>query len=103
VIAGGAQANIFYVANQGSNTVSFVDTNTNSEANRVTVGAGPVALTVASSSGLEEVYSANGAEGTLSVIDSARAVVSLTIPVGGRPRGLATIGPLSLPSILVTN
>lgn len=103
VVAGGAQSNLFYVANQGSNEVSYVDTNTNSETDRVVVGSAPVSLTLASASGIEELYTANSGEGTLTVIDALKATVSLTIPVGGRPRGLATIGPASLPSILVAD
>jgi YVTN family beta-propeller protein len=103
VAAGGPVQNIFYVANQGSDSISFVDINTNTQVSRVLVGAQPNGVTVASASGLEEIYVSNGGDGTVSVVDAARARLSTTVPVGGRPRGVATIGPISLPSILVTN
>ena len=48
-------------------------------------------------------YVANQGDGTVSVIFVPEARLAFTVPVSGRPRGTATIGPTNLPTILVSN
>jgi YVTN family beta-propeller protein len=88
--------NYAYVANQGSNTVSVIDTRTGQlvDTNLATptvidpiaVGSSPISV-VATSNG--KVYVANSGGGTVSVISTSTNKVTKTIQVGSSPQGLA--------------
>ncbi len=88
--------NYAYVANQGSNTVSVIDTRTGQLVDTnlatptvidpITVGTSPSAV-VATSNG--KVYVANSGSGTVSVISTSTNKVTKTIQVGSSPQGLA--------------
>ena len=100
-----------YVANYGDNTVSVIDTATNSVITTVTVGTafpcdgecGPYGLTVApdgsrvymTDSGFQPAFNADGSiayyfpETTVSVIDTATYTVTNTIDVGQGPVSVA--------------
>jgi YVTN family beta-propeller protein len=102
VAAGGPALNLFYVASQGSDQLTVVDLNPRAVVARVLVGVQPTDVTVVSTPAGEEIYTANMGDGTLSVVNGSSLQTVLTIPVGGRPRGLATSGPVNLPIILVS-
>ena len=72
-----------YVTNVISNTVSVIDTSTNTVIDTVTVGGGPrgVAVTPDGAS----VYVANEMSDTVSVIDTSTNTVIDTVTVGDRP------------------
>ncbi|WP_197040267.1 YncE family protein [Mycobacterium sp. URHB0044] len=88
--------NYAYLANQGSNTVSVIDTRTGqlvdtnlatpTVVDPITVGTSPAAV-VATSNG--KVYVANSGSGTVSVISTSTNKVTKTIQVGSSPQGLA--------------
>lgn len=103
VAAGGPAFNLFYIALQGADQLAVVDINTRTVVGRATVGVQPTDVTVVGAASLEEIYTANLGDGTLSVVDGERRQTFLTIPIGGRPRGLATSGAVNLPIILVAN
>ena len=74
-----------YVSNQGSNSVSVIDTGTNLKIADVAVGEGPEGLAVKGS----KVYVANTNADTVSVIDRAQLTVVATIGVGHAPGQIA--------------
>ncbi|MGH9264317.1 MAG: beta-propeller fold lactonase family protein [Acidimicrobiales bacterium] len=76
-----------YVANTVSDTVSVVDTATNTVVATIPVGDQPNALAVRPDG--TRVYVANGGSDTVSVIDTATNTVVATIPVGNFPQGVA--------------
>ncbi|HVL06270.1 MAG TPA: beta-propeller fold lactonase family protein [Acidimicrobiales bacterium] len=76
-----------YVANQLSDTVSVIDTATNSVVATVAVGAGPSG--VAARPDGSRVYVANATDDTISVIDTATNTVVATVAVGDAPVGVA--------------
>ena len=76
-----------YATSFGENTVSVIDTLTNSEIATIPVGAGPE--TVAVNPAGTRVYVPNQTSGTVSVIDTATNSVVATIPVGSQPFGVA--------------
>ena len=81
-----------YVANMDSNTVSVIDTATNTVSATVTVGSGPVGVAV-SPNGLK-VYVANWGSNTVSVINTATNAVTTTVGVGDAPGAFGNfIGP----------
>ena len=77
-----------YTANFIGNTVSVIDTFSNTVAATVTVGNGPQGIAIAGSS----AYVANYNDGTVSVIDTSSNTVSATVTVGINPQGVAIIG-----------
>jgi YVTN family beta-propeller protein len=83
-----------YVTNTFSNTVSVINTATNTVIATIPVGltrlsAAPCTMLVAVSPDGSKVYVANVDAGTVSVIDTAANMVSATIPVGFTPVGVA--------------
>ena len=77
---------LVYVSNAGSNTVSILNTTTNSVVGTIPVGAGPNGIAYNQDNG--KVYVANSVSGTISVINGSSNTVSNTIPVGKTPIGL---------------
>ena len=76
-----------YVANQGSNTVSVIDTATNNVTATVTVGTSLVEL---QSTRMEQMYMWRTDESNnVSVIDTATNNVTATVNVGTDPVGIA--------------
>lgn len=98
-VAGGSGANA-YVANRGSNTVSAINTDTNTVVATIPVGSAPTAAVV--NPAKTKVYVANGGD-TVSVIDTATSSVEATVhlPPGSTPFGIA-INP-SGTRVFVTN
>lgn len=87
-----AQAAPFaYIANSGSNSVSVIDTATNTVV--ATVGVGLVPYRVAVNPAGTRVYVTNNGGNNVSVIDTSSNTVVATIPVGSgvvtAPHGIA--------------
>ena len=83
-----AQATPFaYITNNGSNTVSVLDTASNTVTAAVTVGANPVGVAVNPAG--TRVYVANQSANTVSVLDTASNTVTATVAVGTFPEGVA--------------
>ena len=83
-----AQAAPFaYITNSGSNTVSVIDTATNTVVATVAVGSQPLGVAVTPNGA--HVYVTNHSSSTVSVIDTATNTVVATVPVGSFPRGVA--------------
>jgi len=78
-----------YITNSGDNTVSVIDTATNTVVGSpITVGSLPFGVAVTPDS--SKVYVGNSVDGTVSVIDTAtNTVVGSPITVGVRPQGMA--------------
>lgn len=76
-----------YVANNGSNTLSVIDTSANTVVATIPVGAGPQGVAV--NPATSRVYVTNNFNGTLSVIDTTGNTVLTNVPVGAGPRGVA--------------
>ena len=76
-----------YVANAGDNTVSVIDTATNSVITTVPVGLGPTAVAVTPNGRF--VYVVNQRSNDVSVISAVTNTVIATVPVGLAPSGLA--------------
>lgn len=76
-----------YVANSAGNTVSVIDTASNSITATIPVGDGPVAVAVSPDSHF--VYVANKRGGTVSVIDAVARQIIDTMPAGAAPTGIA--------------
>ncbi len=77
-----------YVANNNSNTVSVIDTATNTVAVALTVGSGPVGVAVAPDG--KHAYVTNFHSNSVSVIDTtANTVEAATLTVGRGPEGVA--------------
>ena len=88
VAASPAEAAPFaYVTNQGSNTVSVIDTATNTVVATVAVGSNLVGVAVTPDG--THVYVANAVDNTVSVIRTAINTVVKKIPVGTTPNGVA--------------
>jgi YVTN family beta-propeller protein len=75
-----------YVPNANSNTVSVIDTTSNSVVATVAVGAYPRG--VALSPDGSRAYVVNGDSGTVSVISTATSSVVATVGVGEAPNGV---------------
>src|SRR5207247_1265364 len=84
VWAGTPQA---YITNLNDNTVSVIDTASNTVTATVAVGASPTGVAVAPDGA--RVYVANEVDGTVSVIDTGRNAVTATVTVGVGPVGVA--------------
>jgi YVTN family beta-propeller protein len=83
-----AQAQPFaYISNSGSNTVSVINTATNTVVATVSVGANPFGVAVTPDG--SRVYVTNEGSNTVSVIDTATNTVTATVPVGDSPAGVA--------------
>ncbi|MBA4372566.1 MAG: hypothetical protein C0402_06850 [Thermodesulfovibrio sp.] len=77
-----------YITNHGSNTVSVIDTATNTVVGTpITVGSGPFGVAVNPTG--SHVYVTNVNAHTVSVIETDTNTVVETIPVGYYPRGIA--------------
>jgi YVTN family beta-propeller protein len=72
-----------YVTNVNSNTVSVIDTATNTVIATIPVGTTPQGVAVTPDG--SKVYVANSDSNTVSVIDTATNTVSATTPVGSYP------------------
>ena len=77
-----------YAANFRSNTVSVIDSDTNTVIKNVTVGAYPFSIT----SSMNAVYVANGESNTVSVINPANNTVIKNIEVGANPSSIYGFG-----------
>lgn len=71
-----------YISNSGSNTVSVIDTATDTVTTHVTVGVKPTGVAVNAFG--TRVYVTNEGSGTVSVIDTSIDAVIATIPTGAR-------------------
>ena len=78
---------ILYVANQGSNSVSMVNTFTGSVVGSIAVGSAPFGITFDSTNGF--LYVTNTASNTVSEIDGSSNSVVGTVGVGTSPVGLS--------------
>jgi YVTN family beta-propeller protein len=76
-----------YVTNAGSDTVSVIDTATNTVTTTVTVGSGPGGVAITPDGAF--AYATNVNSGNVSVIDTASNTVTTTVPVGSYPIGVA--------------
>jgi YVTN family beta-propeller protein len=76
-----------YVVNQGSNTVSVINTTTNAVTGTINVGTSPTAVTATPD--VRYVYVANSGSGNVTVIDTATNTVRATIKVGSSPQDVA--------------
>jgi YVTN family beta-propeller protein len=76
-----------YITNLGSNSVSVIDTATNTVTVTIPVGVGPYGVAVSQDG--SKLYVTNESSDTVSVIDTATNTVIATIPVGTTPRGVA--------------
>ena len=72
-----------YITNHVSNTVSVIDTATNTVTATIPVGAGPIGVAVSPDGG--RVYVTNDFDNTVSVIDTTTNTLIATIPVGSDP------------------
>jgi YVTN family beta-propeller protein len=86
-----------YVANRGDNTVSVIDTGTNTVTGApIPVGGQPFGIDVHPKG--TYVYVANSFDNTVSVISAATNLVVATVPVGTTPRAIGRfIGPVTSP------
>lgn len=83
-----AQAQInAYVADATNNTVSVIDTASNTITTTIPVGSGPVSLAV--SPDRAHLYVANSGSNSVSVVDTATNTVVAAVPVGATPFGVA--------------
>ncbi|MEO8101152.1 MAG: choice-of-anchor D domain-containing protein, partial [Betaproteobacteria bacterium] len=76
-----------YIANRTDNTVSVIDTPTNSVVATIPVGVNPYGVAVNPAG--SRVYVSNQNASSVSVIDAASNTVVATVPVGINPLGLA--------------
>ena len=87
VPAEAASSPVAYVTNNGSNTVSVVDTGTNTVTGSITVGTSPQAVAVNTAG--TTAYVANQGSNTVSVIRTSTSTVTATIAVGASPDAIA--------------
>src|SRR5215472_1639850 len=76
-----------YITNFDANTVSVIDTTSNTVAATIPVGNNPYGVAVTPDG--STVYVANHDANTVAVIDTASNTVAATIPVGNNPYGVA--------------
>ena len=86
VIAGPSRAQSAYITNMAGNTVSVIDTATDTVTATIPVGAQPFAVAVPQHG--SRAYVGNQGDDTVSVIDTAKNTVIATIPIGGNPVGV---------------
>lgn len=72
-----------YVANNASNSVSVIDTTTNTVASTISLGAAPYAVAITPDA--SEVWVTNPAADTISIISTATNMVTSTISVASAP------------------
>jgi YVTN family beta-propeller protein len=72
-----------YVTNAGSNTVSVINTSTNSVMGSVAVGPNPVSIAVSPSA--SAAYVTNAGSNSVSVIDTGALTLIKSLTVGGNP------------------
>ncbi|MBI1815238.1 MAG: YncE family protein [Deltaproteobacteria bacterium] len=82
-----------YVSNSGDNTISVIDTSTNTVTATIPVGSSPGALAVSPDGA--QVYVANRGDGvspgSLTVVSTASNSVIATVPVGINPAGVTAL------------
>lgn len=76
-----------YVANYYSDSVSIINTATNTVSAAIAVGIGPLGISVSPDG--SKVYVTNIYDSTISVINTTSNTVSATIPVGSGPAGVS--------------
>ncbi|MFN2597419.1 MAG: YncE family protein [Pyrinomonadaceae bacterium] len=76
-----------YVTNYSSDTVSVIDTTSNSVVATIPVGSQPAAVTI--TPGGAFAYVTNRTSNTVAVIDTATQALTATVPVGSSPVGVA--------------
>lgn len=76
-----------YVVNENSNSVSVIDTATNTVVATVPVGASPLSVVVNPAG--TRVYVANSGNNNVSVIDTSTNTIVVTVSVGSTPYGVA--------------
>ncbi|WP_440945625.1 PKD domain-containing protein [Methanosarcina sp. T3] len=76
-----------YITNEGSNSISVIDTATNKVTATIPVGANPVGVAINPNG--TKVYVANDHSNDVSVIDTATNAVTVTVPAGRSPQGVA--------------
>src|SRR4029077_6117819 len=77
-----------YIGNFGDQSISVIDTSTNTVIDTVHLAPNDVQGIAVSTDG-SRVYAAGGENGMVSVIDTATDTVIATIPVGRAPRSVA--------------
>ncbi|MCB9305668.1 MAG: beta-propeller fold lactonase family protein [Lewinellaceae bacterium] len=82
-----ASAQRAYIPNYNSNTVSVINTATNSVVATIPVGTKPVGVAVSPDG--TRVYTGNTGSSSVSVINTATNSIVATIPVGNTPQGVA--------------
>jgi YVTN family beta-propeller protein len=87
LLPAGANPQNAYITNSGSNTVSVIDTATNTVTATIPVGLEPWGVAVTPDG--SKIYVTNFGDTTVSVIETASNTVAATIPVGNRPQGVA--------------
>lgn len=86
-ITSGNYTGTAYVANAGSNSVSVINTSTNSVASTVNVGSRP--LDIAVDARISSVYVVNSGSNSVSVINTSSNTVGATVGVGHTPVNIA--------------
>ncbi|PYU98366.1 MAG: hypothetical protein DMG26_18855, partial [Acidobacteria bacterium] len=76
-----------YVANGDSNSVSVIDTSSNTVVATVAVGSIPFGVAITPDG--TRAYATNRGSNSVSVIDAASNTVVATVAVGGAPEGVA--------------
>jgi YVTN family beta-propeller protein len=89
-----------YITNQGSSTVSVIDTATDTIIATIPVGLNPFGVAVSPDG--SKVYVANVSSNTVSVIDTATNTVNATIPVGLPPPPPPFCGPVCAMAVAVS-
>lgn len=78
-----------YVTNNGSNSVSVVDTGKHEVVQTISLGNGMAPWGIAVSASGDKVYVANSGDNSVSIIDAASNTVDSKVAVGKRPYGIA--------------
>ena len=78
---------VAYITNNWNNTVSVINTTTNTVTAKVPVGSGPYGATITPDG--TKIYITNINGNTVSVINAATNTVTSTIPVGNNPVGVS--------------
>ncbi|MEU8585437.1 beta-propeller fold lactonase family protein [Streptomyces sp. NPDC048664] len=86
-LAAAAPGTFTYVVNSGLNSVSVINTATNTVTTTIPVGTGPDSVAITPDS--TKAYVTNATSNNVSVINTSTNTVTTTIPVGSSPRGVA--------------